>query len=172
MAARTSWKIEPVVLADAPAMARNNLSAFWPDPGWRLSWPSVTLDFLIEQHTKQVPEDLLYNQEVLRHLKAVDPETGKLVGYARFALPLTHTRTADGKAIWPEAQTADVSAEERKRIEDISASASWERLETGLDREPQAIQKRILSEGTYISEYNRWGHRRTPWATGQADLAD
>ncbi|KAE8140682.1 hypothetical protein BDV38DRAFT_279659 [Aspergillus pseudotamarii] len=51
-----SWKIEPCSVADAPALAYNDMSAFWEDPTWILE---------------------------VRHQNAVDPLTGELVGYAR-----------------------------------------------------------------------------------------
>ncbi len=100
------WKIEPVVLADGPALGRNNMSAFWEDPSWILVWPTGTeLDLLIDSATKRVPRNLLSDRAVLRHQKAVDPRTGALVGYARWRLPdAAATSTEDGEAAWPDAQ--------------------------------------------------------------------
>ncbi len=82
MSARKNWKIEAVVLSDAPAVARNNVSAFWEDKHWRLSWDdTITRDYLIKQQSEKVPSDLLHRRDILRHLKAVDPDTGELAGY-------------------------------------------------------------------------------------------
>lgn len=100
MSSRKIWKIEPVNLADAPAIARNNLSAFWEDKNWRLSWDdSITLDYLITQEADRVMNDLLHRRDILRHLKAVDPDTGTLVGYLRLALPVEHITAPDGKPV-------------------------------------------------------------------------
>ncbi|KAJ0158828.1 hypothetical protein CTA2_10838 [Colletotrichum tanaceti] len=68
------WKTEPCTLADVPALARDNMSAFWTDPNWVLLWPK--LDFLIEQVTEHMPSSPLGNRATMRHQKAVDPETG------------------------------------------------------------------------------------------------
>lgn len=124
MTSRKTWKIEPVVLADCPAIARNNLAAFWEDKNWRLSWDeTITLDYLVKQQSDKVPNDLLHRRDILRHLKAVDPDTGSLLGYLRLALPVEHATTPSGAPTWPEMQTAAVSAEEKKRIQETSDKA-------------------------------------------------
>ncbi len=153
MSSHKEWKIEPVVLADAPAIARNNVSAFWVDKHYRIMWPdSVTEEHLIEKQAQSVPDDLLYRRELLRHLKAVDPDTGKLLGYLRLALPVEHSTELDGTPVWPEMQIADVTPEERARIEEAAQNAKVAQIENGLDDKAQEIQKRILSEGIYISK--------------------
>ena len=153
MSPHKEWKIEPVVLADAPAVARNNVSAFWPERHYRVTYPdSVTEEYLIEKKAQSVPDDLLYRRELLRHLKAVDPDTGEFLGYLRLALPVEHATEPDGTPVWPEMQIADVSPEERARIEEAAQKASVEKIDNGLDDKAQEIQKRILSEGIYISK--------------------
>jgi hypothetical protein len=153
MALRKVWKVEPVVLADAPALARNNMSAFWEDRPWRLSWEgTITLDYLIMQTTSRFPNDLLHRRDVLRHLKAVDPDTGELMGYLRAALPVEHATTPDGAPVWSDIQTADVSPMERERIHKVSENASLKLNDNGAEEVAFAIQERILSQGIYISK--------------------
>ena len=153
MSSYKDWKIEPVVLVDVPDVARNNVSAFWRDKHYRILWgDSVTEEYLIEKQAQSVPDDLIYRRELLRHLKAVDPDTGRLLGYLRLALPVEHATEPDGTPVWPEMQIADVTPEERARIEQAAQEAKVEKIDNGLDDKAQEIQKRILSQGIYISK--------------------
>ncbi|KAH8882255.1 hypothetical protein GQ53DRAFT_753743 [Thozetella sp. PMI_491] len=150
MASRTAWKIEPVVLADAAVIARNNMSAFWEDPSWRLNYPpDKSLEFLIEQQVKRNPMKLIGERDTLRHLKAVDPETGKLVGYIRIELPESICKTSDGKPIWQEAQVEDVTPEERARLKEASDSAWWAPGDDHSDENNSRIKNEICSKGVY-----------------------
>ncbi|KAF6805603.1 acetyltransferase [Colletotrichum sojae] len=145
------WKILPCTLADAPALARNNMSAFWTDPNWRIMWPDRTLDFIIAQCAERVPRNLLRDRVTLRHEKAVDPETGALVGYARWVLP-AGLAAGPGRAPWAEAQIPDVSAEESAAIEKKADAAWWEPVDMeGSDDESIGIRNRILASKPYIS---------------------
>jgi hypothetical protein len=82
------WKIEHRTVADAAALVRSNMAAFWEDPTWIVLWPKdIILDFLIEQSTKRQALNLLRLREVTRHEKAVDLIAGAVVGYARWILP-------------------------------------------------------------------------------------
>ncbi|KAK6225763.1 acetyltransferase [Colletotrichum tabaci] len=142
------WRIEPCTLADVPALARNNMSAFWTDPNWILLWPKdIKLDFLIEQVTERMPNSLLGNRTTLRHQKAVDPETGAVVGYARWELPAGY----EGAAAWADSQIADVSEEQRKTFKERSDAAWWKpRLMDGID-DCVPEKDRVLAEKPYIS---------------------
>ena len=154
--AMAGWKIEQCTVADAAALARNNMAAFWEDPTWIALWPKdITLDFLIEQSTKRQARNLLRSREVTRHEKAVDPTTGAVVGYARWILPRGHAIAADGKPVWTEAQVPEVSEEERKHYEDLAASAWWNPQEgmDEIDAKNEVVMERILSERPYISTY-------------------
>ncbi|KAF9873405.1 acetyltransferase [Colletotrichum karsti] len=146
----TSWKIEPCTLADAPALAPNNMMAFWAtDANWKLGWTlqDVTLDFLIENFHDRIPNNLLKDRETLRHYKAVDPETGALMGYARWMLPAS---CADSPH-WADGQIAEVSEEEREAIRVRNEAAWWKPMHMdGLD-DCGPEKKRILEEGEYIS---------------------
>ncbi|KAJ7830140.1 acetyltransferase [Mycena olivaceomarginata] len=131
-----TWSIHPVVLADAPHVAHNNMSAFWTDPSWRLLWPSITLPYLISQY-----------RATLRHQKAIDPATGALLGYARWMVPGTK------EAEWLDAQVKDVESEaERQGIEERANGAWWE-PQVGAapsDAEAHREKVRMLREREYL----------------------
>ncbi|KAI2464592.1 acyl-CoA N-acyltransferase [Annulohypoxylon bovei var. microspora] len=148
-----SWKIEGCTVADAAAMARNNMSAFWEDPTWVLLWPKdITREFMIEQGAKRYARSLLRDRGVARHQKAVDPATGALVGYARWILPSGRSTAMDGSAEWAEAQVPDVGGDERRRFEELAESAWWNgRKEMKhIDDKNDVVMDRILSAKPYI----------------------
>ncbi|KUI65965.1 hypothetical protein VM1G_02388 [Cytospora mali] len=117
--------IKGCTVADDNDLGRNNMSAFWQDPNWRLVWKTVDLPFVIEQASARVPRLLLKDRDTMRHFKAVDPETGKLVGYIRWTLPIKHCKNEDGSPVWPEGQTPDVSPEEKARLIKRAEAADW-----------------------------------------------
>ncbi|OIW25270.1 hypothetical protein CONLIGDRAFT_656928 [Coniochaeta ligniaria NRRL 30616] len=126
-----AWKIRGCTVADAPAIARNNMSAFWEDPTWILLWPEH--DFLIEQATKRYPRGLTRDRAVNRHQKAVDPVTA-------------------GNLLWPEAQVPAVSVEEEEEFRNLAESAWWEGRSgmSGLDDKNEVVMDRIMAERGYI----------------------
>ncbi|KAK6216428.1 hypothetical protein LQW54_003432 [Pestalotiopsis sp. IQ-011] len=115
------FRVEGCTVRDAAGLARNNMSAFWTDPTWILVWEQGRpLESVVEACTKRMPNNLLNDRAHKRHLKAVDAETGEVVGYVRFLLP---DRLAGD---WLGAQTPDdVSAADRKRFDEQFASADW-----------------------------------------------
>ncbi|OKL61737.1 hypothetical protein UA08_02816 [Talaromyces atroroseus] len=148
-----AWKIEQCTVADASALARNNISAFWEDPNWILSWSKdMPLEYLIEQSEKRQANNLLRSREDRRHIKAIDPATGKLVGYARWVLPSSHVTAPDGSPEWVQAQVPDVEEVEKKRLQELAASAWWEpRADVGeIDVPVTAIKNRHLASRPYI----------------------
>ncbi|KAK6955623.1 hypothetical protein Daesc_003265 [Daldinia eschscholtzii] len=148
-----TWKIDGCTVADAPALARNNMSAFWEDPTWILLWPEgTTLGRLIESATKRYPRNLVTGRDEKRHEKAVDPVTGELVGYARWILPPSHFTKEDGSPEWPEAQVPDVSDEEKQRFEEEAKSAWWNARKeiSGIDDKNDEVMDRLLAQGIYI----------------------
>ncbi|KAF2964112.1 hypothetical protein GQX73_g9475 [Xylaria multiplex] len=149
----TTWKIERCVVGDAASLARNNMSAFWEDPTWILLWPEgTTREFLIEQCAKRQANNMLRDRERTRHLKAVDPSTGKIVGYARWILPRNHTTAHDGRPQWDEAQVPDVSDDEERKYEELALSAQWKGRSgvSGMDDKNYAVMNPILAEKPYI----------------------
>ncbi|KJK68016.1 Acetyltransferase GNAT family protein [Aspergillus parasiticus SU-1] len=149
----TSWKTERCSIADAPALADNNMSAFWEDPTWILLWPKeIILDYLISQCAKRYPRSLLNSRKNTRHLKAVDPITGELVGYARWILPDTHLVAEDGTPQWGEAQIPDVSEEEKIRFQALEESAWWSGRSDmdSIDDLNDEVMHRILVQRPYM----------------------
>ncbi|KAI0469234.1 acyl-CoA N-acyltransferase [Xylaria cf. heliscus] len=149
----TAWKLERCTVDDAAALARNNMSAFWEDPTWILLWPEgTTREFLIEQCAKRQARNMLRNREQTRHIKAVDPSSGKLVGYARWILPPGHTVRGDGAPEWEEGQVPDVSDDEKRRFEELALSARWDARSgvSGMDDKNYAVMNPILAEKPYI----------------------
>jgi len=120
-----SYTISPCAITDAADISRNNISAFWEDPSWILSWNHTTLDQHIAQVVKRIPRNLLNNRATTRHQKAVDPETGRLLGYARWIIPPSYSVLADGQPAWPEAMGPTVTPEEEAEIRRVAATAIW-----------------------------------------------
>lgn len=94
-------------MADGDALAANNLPAFWADPHFRLNWPNRALEYHVIQISKRYPNKLLTGRETKRHLKAVDPNTGRIVGYVRWILP-----AGVDASVWPKGVTPAVSEDD------------------------------------------------------------
>ncbi|KAH8668962.1 acyl-CoA N-acyltransferase [Xylariales sp. PMI_506] len=113
------YKVEHCTVADAAALARNNMTAYYTNPMWIINWNGWELDEIIAECTKRVPANLLGDPKDKRHEKAVDAETGALLGYARWILP----ERLRGE--WLSAQTPPVSAAEEKAYGEQFAKARW-----------------------------------------------
>ncbi|KUI59146.1 hypothetical protein VP1G_06410 [Cytospora mali] len=146
--------IKGCTVADDNDLGRNNMSAFWQDPNWRLVWKAVDLPFVIEQASARVPRLLLKDRETMRHFKAVDPETGKLLGYIRWTLPTKHCKNEDGSPVWPEGQTPDVSPEEKVRLIQRAEAADWNPSSEAdhLDDLVGKKKKEFLARKDYLGE--------------------
>ncbi|KAF3763309.1 acyl-CoA N-acyltransferase [Cryphonectria parasitica EP155] len=119
---------------DATEMAHNNIPAFWQDQNWRYPWVNFGLENLIKATVDRYPRNqLLKNRDTLRHFKAVDPETGKLIGYIRWQLPANRCKNEDGHPVWPEGQVPDVSPEDREAFNKKAAAAEWKPQDFGDD---------------------------------------
>ncbi len=150
------YEICPCTVSDGEALARNNMSAFWEDPTWILSWMTKTREYMIEQSAKRQPRNLLRDRDTLRHQRAVDTETGHVVGYARWKLPLGRIATAGGEAEWAEAQVPDVSAEERSLFEQLASTADWKGTggSGALDIPVTAKKTEILAKKPYLCTFS------------------
>lgn len=170
------YLITNCTVKDGAEMARNNMSAFWGDPNWRYVWKHSTLPRVIEVATPRMPNNLLKNQEALRHFKAVDPETGRLLGYIRWMLPENHyyyDNDNDDKdrmepvegglvphdvtrrsPVWPEGQIPAVSDEERAEIAAGAAAVLWDPNVTNTDDRLDdilgVIKDRLMSKKEYL----------------------
>ncbi|KAK9421215.1 putative N-acetyltransferase domain-containing protein [Seiridium unicorne] len=135
-----TYKIERCTVEDAAGLARNNMSAFWTDPTWILIWEEGrSRESVIEASTGSslsvsaletwflTPDNsqIMFEEEITdsrahkRHLKAIEVETGTIVGYVRFVLP--DRLSGD----WLDAQTPDATAEEKEEFAQRSARADW-----------------------------------------------
>ncbi|KAF7518069.1 hypothetical protein PCG10_000643 [Penicillium crustosum] len=142
-------------VADGTALAANSIPAFWVDPHWVLAWRHRTLEYHISQIALRFPRNLLNNRETLRHQKAVDPETGRILGYARWRLPPSHkTNPDDGMLIWPEAQVPAVEPEKEAEIRRIAETVVWDPNDDAdvlLDR-VNALEKEVTPKTPYMSK--------------------
>ncbi|KAI9734775.1 MAG: hypothetical protein M1818_006762 [Claussenomyces sp. TS43310] len=120
------YTIAQCTIADSAALSRNNISAFWEDPHWLLEWRHRTLEYHIAQVAKRTPRNLLNNRLAHRHQKAIDPETGRLLGYARWYLPPSHAINTDGTPAWPEAIVPAVGPEEETEIRRMADDTIWD----------------------------------------------
>lgn len=146
------YEITRCTTEDAADIAWNNMSAFWEDPNWRYIWKDTNLPSVIQQCTVRTPNNLLKDRDLLRHFKAVDPETGKFMGYIRWKLPLRYYKHGQGNPIWPEGQTPDVDPAEKNEIQARAESAWWytENPNDHLDDQLIVIKNRILATKDYL----------------------
>lgn len=146
----TTYTISQCTVADGPALSANNIPAFWEDSHWVLTWRHMTLEDQIAQVTKRFPRNLLNDGETMRHQKAIDPETDRIVGYARWYIPPTHATNADGTPAWPEAIVPRVGAEEEAEFRRIAESAIWNPNDYSDDDPIAVIKKEILARKAYM----------------------
>jgi hypothetical protein len=148
----TSYVFSGCTIADGPAIARNNVAAFWEDPHFRLDWAHRTLEEHIDCQIKRIPRTLLFKPTTKRNQKATDPETGRLLGYARWNLPPQYTTNADDTPVWPEAVVPAVSPEEEARLFQIADAALWNPRNEGEDLEVELrqVKKEILARKDYM----------------------
>ncbi|KAE9376254.1 hypothetical protein N431DRAFT_435666 [Stipitochalara longipes BDJ] len=112
-------------IADGPAITINNLTANHGGAHSSLTWPHRTLSYRITQVTARMPRTLLADPICNRSQKAVDPETGTLLGYARWYIPPSHAKNGEGMA-WEEAIVPRVSKEEEEEINRVAESVEWD----------------------------------------------
>lgn len=176
----SAFTIAQVTVADAQALAANNIPAFWADPHWLLEWRHRTLDYHISQVALRYPRTLLRNRETARHQKAVDTATGEILGYARWSIPTSYATIATTAATatenpdectttekehkvtpaWPEALVPAVSAEEEAEILRVAETAVWDPDFTSdplLDG-VREIREEIASRKPYISVSPLYSH--------------
>jgi hypothetical protein len=168
----TSYKMEACRVEDAPLIARNNVMAFSEDTTWMLMW-AIPIEEIIETATRRSPWNLLRDRDCERHIKAVDPTTGELLGYIRWELPKSKA------GAWPEAQAAGVSEEDATRYREMQDAAQWvTREETnGIDDAVGVIKERLLAEKEYMSKYTNMSDKAlfsaaaSPWDLGRQQQA-
>jgi hypothetical protein len=147
-----TYTLSQCTVADGAALGHNNISAFREDTTWLLSWRHVTLEEHVDKASKRYPRNLLNNRSTARHQKAVDPATGRLVGYARWIIPPEFATLTDGTPAWPEAVVPAVEPEEEAEIRRVAASVVWNpNTESDpLDAAFGAIKNEILAKKLYL----------------------
>ncbi|KAK1241222.1 hypothetical protein MKX08_001196 [Trichoderma sp. CBMAI-0020] len=127
------------------------MSAFWEIPNWVLAWRH-TLEEHIDTMTKRYPRRLISDRETSRHQKVVEPETGRLLGYARWILPESCTVLANGEPVWPEAMAPVVSPEEEAEIKRVAAATQFNpnSATDPLDEEVGIIKDKIMARKPYL----------------------
>lgn len=159
--------ISPCTASDGPAIAENNIPAFWTDSTWVLIWPGKTCDYVTEQAARRTPHTLLMDPAHRRHQMAVDEGTGAVVGYCRWILPCSAERAPEAASaealdhsipcqcmeLWPEARAPKVEDEEvRLEFERQFKAADWEydhSLDV-LDESMMEMKARLMAKKNYI----------------------
>lgn len=132
---------------DAAGISKNNMSAFWEEKWWRLLWTDGSLANRITATTARTPKNLLKDRDIRRHQMVVETATGEVVGYARWILPASH------KDEWLEAQTPDVSDEDKKRFDEEFANAVFEPRDLdNMDDPIHEMQARYRPQKPHIGE--------------------
>ncbi|KAJ5961310.1 Acyl-CoA N-acyltransferase [Penicillium vulpinum] len=142
-------------IADGTTLAANSIPAFWADPHWVLAWRHRTLEYHVSQIALRFPRNLLNNREALRHQKAVDIDTGRILGYARWRLPTSYEiNTDDGTPTWPDAQVPAVEPGKEAEIRRIAKTVIWDPNDDAdelLDR-INALEKEVTPKTPYYRE--------------------
>ena len=94
--------IQNCTVDDGAGIVKSNISSRWDTPWWRLYWGSRSYDEVVAAHLMRVSWSLLKTREKCRHQKIIVPETGQIVGYARWIMPEGFTNE------WTQAQLPDV----------------------------------------------------------------
>ncbi|KAH6651924.1 hypothetical protein BKA67DRAFT_572422 [Truncatella angustata] len=148
-----SYTITGCTVADGAELSRNNMSAFWEDPHFILAWPHRTLDQHIAEQAKRIPLNLLDdNRTIKRHQKAIDLETRRLLGYARWRIPPSRATKEDGTLEWPEAIVPAVGPEEEAEIRRVAEAAVFDPNQESdeLLVEVNEIRNEILTRKDYM----------------------
>lgn len=142
-------------VADGEALAANSIPAFWADPNWVLAWRHRTLEYHVSQIALRFPRNLLNNRVAMRHQKAVDPETDRILGYARWRLPSSYEINPDGTPIWPEAQVPAVEPEKEAEIRRTAETIVWDPnndADGKLSIRVDALKEKVTPKTPHISE--------------------
>ncbi|KAK9777610.1 putative Acetyltransferase-2 [Seiridium cardinale] len=146
------YTIAQCTVSDGAALTRNNIPAFWQDTNWVLSWNHKTLEQHLPEVTKRFPRVLINDRGTKRHQKALDPKTGRILGYARWHIPLEYATNEDGNPAWPEAIVPPVSPGEEAEIRRVAETAFWD-PNTGPDvfiEVTRPVKNEILARKPYM----------------------
>lgn len=141
---------------DAVGIAENNVRAFSQEDWWRILWINRSLEDRIASVEQRTPRNLLKDRETKRHQLVVDEASGQVVGYGRWIMP--GTRSED----WTEAQTPDVSSEDRERFEKQFALAEF-KVRNDMDDLDTHITEAFARYGDG-KEYLSTSHTKGVWS--------
>lgn len=143
--------ITSCIIADGPAIARNNIPAFWTDSTWVLMWPGKTCEYVTAQAARRMPATLLRDPTHVRHQKAVNAQSGAIVGYVRWVSPLMDDENAAGSR-WTTARVPAVSEAQQREAERERDAASWEydHALDGLDEQMLEMKWRLMHGKRYL----------------------
>jgi hypothetical protein len=165
------YTLAPVTVEDGPAIGRNNVSAFWRDSNWHLMWSRIgkSEEYVISQAERRWAWNLI-KDPYRRSQKAIDTETGELVGFAHWILPKESVfflpseaggdtdeeakvdednEQTDPKlvakreeimAMWPEGRVILIDEEARAKLQEEFNAADWE-LDHAMDTLDPPVQQ-------------------------------
>jgi hypothetical protein len=158
------FTLAPCTVHDGPALAQNNIPAFFTIPNWRLIWTRLnkSCSYVTSQAVLRYSYNLLSEPERKRHQKVVD-KTGMVCGYCRWVLPEGVKGGDEGEEgererakaeLWAEAKVESVSEEEEERLKRQWESADWvyDHALDVLDGPQQEIKERLMGRKNYFRE--------------------
>lgn len=150
--------VVPCTTDDGPAIALNNISAFWTDPTWVLLWPGKTLDSVVSQAVRRMAHTLLIDPVHRRHEKAIDIVSGAVVGYVRWSLTEAGPQATapwDPENLWTAARVPAVDEERRLEAEREFTAADWnyDHALDELDGPMLEIKDRLLKKKNYLRKW-------------------
>lgn len=103
-----------------------------------------------------MPRTLIDDRECKRHQKAIDPESGNLLGYARWHLPPSYATSPDGTPVWPEAVLPAVEPEEEAEIRRVAETTPWDPKpgSNNMYEGVREIKNSLLARKPYVRRWN------------------
>ncbi|CAD6567379.1 MAG: hypothetical protein ASARMPREDX12_000232 [Alectoria sarmentosa] len=143
--------ITSCTIADGPAIARNNIPAFWTDSTWVLIWPGKTCEYVTAQAARRMAATLLKDPAHVRHQKAINAQSGAIFGYVRWVLPCVDDENAAGSG-WIAARVPAVSEAQQHEAERERDAADWEydHALDDLDEQMLDMKRRLMDGKRYM----------------------
>lgn len=164
--------VQPVTVTDADALASVMTSSRWQDAHWKALFEDFTTPEQVTLECAQrLPWNLVNGRAVKRHQKAINIESGEVVGYARWILP---PGLAEAKpTAWIEAQVTDVSPDQRQQFEANFVDATNDGQIRHLRRDLvlyrstslEEVEKKFMEDGPYLCTLDHcliWLRRTNP----------
>lgn len=173
------FSVQPVAVTDADTLASVMTSSHWQDAHWKALFEDFTTPEQVTLECAQrLPWNLVNGRAVKRHQKAIDIESGEVVGYARWILPpgLPEAKTT----AWIEAQVTDVSPDRRQQFEVSFVDATDNKQIRHLRRDLvtyrstllEEVDEKFMEDGPYLctlDRYHNWQRKANPVGTTALD---